>query len=108
MKKPKMQRNPYFMPDGLDDSERYDIMYRTPMVVKALREVRARKRQERKLANLIREAGKRLLNDKSKKDKDENPLKKNIFIKTSEQIQRGFDTAKKWDDEWKEQQNDQL
>jgi hypothetical protein len=89
-----MKRNPFFMPSGFTDEEIHDINERVKAIRAAEKEVRARKRREQKWQNLLKFKVKPDWKERFKKQPHHS-----IFKNTSEQIQRGFDTAKRWEND---------
>lgn len=77
----------FFKIMGLDQTERDDIWLRIPRIKEAMQQKRQRKRQEQKLINMIRWAHKMLPGKGHLRTKGD---------KQAEQIQNGFNIAKKW------------
>lgn len=102
----KMQRNTFFISDRIIGSEKYDIIYRTPIIVKVLKEIRDRKRLEKHFLNFNNPKIGQLTKEHSVKQQrnDAQKPRKTKAQKLSEQIQRGFDIAEKW----RKEQNDKI
>jgi len=91
-----LQRNPFFMPSGFTPQEKINILENKPTVKRVEKEIKARKREERKLHNEVKHKV-TWSDDLSRAEQMPGVTRKvNKMDKTTKQIQYGFDLAKWW------------
>jgi len=96
MKYDRSKAGVFFKISGFTQVEIDDIWIRTPIIKQALKDIKARKRQEQRLINLGK-ARDSVIGEARRKIREMlGNKRKPRWLRNQEQIQRGFDVAEKW------------